>query len=304
MDAKQEKTKTSKCFDLPFKDGLSVSSRALYKKNLEKLNDGNDIKNLNFLKNPNEILEQLKGYKPNTVRSYIISICSVLGEDKNKKLLKLYTDILVNLNSDIRKNPSVNTPLLSWDDVLEKWKALKVKFDAIKTLNDRNYNSYLEFLVLSLYVLIQPRRNEYQTMYIIKNWTEDTPFDRNYYCVSSNRFIFNIFKTAKKDGQLILDVPPELQKVLMQSIKLRGLKKLDTENALLTNSDGSSFKHLNSITRILNGIFKPHKIGSSQLRHIYISSKYGNDIDERKKDSIAMSQSVGTQALVYTQPTK
>jgi integrase len=284
-----------------FKDGLADSSKKLYLKNLEKLNDSEPIKNLNFLKNPEVVLSKLGHFKPNTQRSYLISVCAILGGDKNKKMLKTYTDLLVNLNTEIRKNPVVNSPKMTWDDVETKWQILKTKFDSIKVLTERNWNSYLEFMVLSLYVLVPPRRNEYQTMYIVKTWNEETPFDRNYYCVSSNRFIFNIFKTVKKDGQLILDVPEELQKVLMQSIKLRGLKKLDTENALLTNSDGSSFKHLNSITRILNNIFKPIKIGSSQLRHIYISSKYGKDIEERKKDSVAMSQSVATQAQVYTQ---
>ena len=287
-----------------FKDGLADSSKKLYLKNLEKLNDSEPIKNLNFLKNPEVVLSKLGHFKPNTQRSYLISVCAILGGDKNKKMLKTYTDLLVNLNTEIRKNPIVNSPKMTWDDVETKWHGMKTKFDSIKVLTERNWNSYLEFMVLSLYVLVPPRRNEYQTMYIVKTWNEETPFDRNYYCVSSNRMVFNIFKTAKKDGQLILDVPEELQKVLMQSIKLRGLKKLDTENALLTNSDGSNLKHLNSITRILNNIFKPIKIGSSQLRHIYISSKYGNDIEERKKDSIAMSQSAGTQAMIYTQPTK
>ena len=280
-------SKKTKAFELPFKDGLSDSSRTLYRKNLEKLNGGEPIKNLNFLKNPTDVLEKLKGYKPNTVRSYIISVCSVLGDDKSKKVLKGYTDILVNLNSEIRKNPTVNAPKIGWKDVLDTYQKLKTKFDAIRTLNDRNYNSYLECLVLSLYVLQAPRRNDFQNMYIVKTWSEDLPFDRNYYCVSSNREIFNIFKTSKKDGQLILDCPAELQKIIMQSIKLRGIKKLDTENALLTNADGSNFKHLNSITRILNGIFKPVKIGSSQLRHIYVSEKYGDNIDERVKDSKA-----------------
>jgi hypothetical protein len=287
---------------ITFKDGLAESSKQLYMKNLEKLNENEPVKNLNFLKNPELVISKLERFKPNTRRSYFISICAVLGGDKNKKMLKTYTDLLVELNAEIRKNPTVNSPKMTWDDVLVKWKTLETKFDSIKCLTDRNWNSYLEFLVLSLYVLICPRRNEYQTMYITKNWSEDFPTDRNYYDVVKKQFIFNVYKTHRKDGQLILDVPTPLQNILEKAIKLRKLK-LEEETPLLTNADGSNLKHLNSITRILNNIFKPLKIGSSQLRHIYVSSKFGNDIDERKRVAREMSQSAGSQAMTYTQPT-
>ena len=41
----------------------------------------------------------------------------------------------------------------------------------------------------------------------------------------------------------------------------------------------------NGITRILNKIFGK-KIGSSMLRHIYLSSKYGNLLEDQKIDLI------------------
>ena len=62
----------------------------------------------------------------------------------------------------------------------------------------------------------------------------------------------------------------------------------------LVNFDGSPFKSINSITRILNGIFKK-KIGASMLRHIYLSSKYSNIIKEQEKDSKLMSHNLLTQ---------
>ena len=50
-----------------------------------------------------------------------------------------------------------------------------------------------------------------------------------------------------------------------------------------------------AITKILNSIFKPKKISSSNLRHIYLTSKYGNILDDMKKDASMMSHSLNQQ---------
>ena len=67
---------------------ISDSSLELYTKNLLRLNNGKQIKNVNFLKDPASILEKISHYKPNTRRTYIISIVSLLKEEP--KLKKLY----------------------------------------------------------------------------------------------------------------------------------------------------------------------------------------------------------------------
>jgi hypothetical protein len=56
-------------------------------------------------------------------------------------------------------------------------------------------------------------------------------------------------------------------------------------------------KHIpdNGITRILNKIFNK-KIGSSMLRHIYLSDKYGQQKEDMKQDSIKMGHSINQQA--------
>jgi len=56
---------------------ITESSKSLYIKNLVRLN-GAEIKNLNFLKDIEKVKTKLEPYKPNTQRTYIISIVSVL----------------------------------------------------------------------------------------------------------------------------------------------------------------------------------------------------------------------------------
>jgi hypothetical protein len=59
-------------------------------------------------------------------------------------------------------------------------------------------------------------------------------------------------------------------------------------------SDGEPLDKVNSITRILNRIFGK-SIGSSMLRHSYISSKYAAVNEEMKEDAKNMSHSLGMQ---------
>lgn len=58
------------------------------------------------------------------------------------------------------------------------------------------------------------------------------------------------------------------------------------------------FSSVNSITRILNKVFGK-KVGSSMLRHIYLSSKYGNVSKEMKEDAKIMGHSTEVQKNTY-----
>jgi hypothetical protein len=81
---------------------------------------------------------------------------------------------------------------------------------------------------------------------------------------------------------------------------LKGKKKLKNNQTIpfLVYSDGKPLDSINSITRVLNSIFKKN-IGSSLLRKSYLTSKYGNVRQEMKEDAKAMSHSVATQQTNY-----
>jgi hypothetical protein len=66
----------------------------------------------------------------------------------------------------------------------------------------------------------------------------------------------------------------------------------------LVDYNGVPLTKINDMTRILNKIFGK-KIGSSMLRSIYLTSKYGNVKQEQEKDSILMSHSTKTQDETY-----
>jgi integrase len=283
---------------------LSLSSINLYIRNLEKLNNNEAFKNFNFLKKIEDINNKIDKYKDNTKRSYYISIVSSLStEPKLKKLYDKYYKYMMDVNNKIKQKPteikseSQQKNWIEWDEVKQIYNNLyeEVKKLPKKIKNENQYNTLLNYVVLSLYVLTPPRRNtDYQKMNLIKG-INITSKDRNYYNVDENVFDFNIYKTSKTHGPEIEDTPEELKDVIHLYIKHHPLikgKKYDVP--FLVYFDGSPLNKINSITYILNKIFG-RKIGSSMLRHIYLSYKYGDITDEMKEDAKMMGHTVQTQ---------
>lgn len=289
---------------------LASSSVKLYLRNLEKLNDNQPLKNLNFLKDVKTITDKLNHYKENTKRGYYISITSVLSLDKStkakQKLYDEYFKLMMEKNKELKKEEGTNQKTetqaenwIAWSEVEQKWDALKKKVETFKNnkeLSDHQYNTLLQYVVLSLYTCLPPRRNEYQNMVVAKTATESSPTDKNYYDVDNKRFIFNKYKTMKKEGQKIVPLPDALQTVLTTYIKhhplIKGkITKKFQPVSFLVYQDGTPLDKVNSITRVLNKIFGK-KVGSSMLRHIYLSNKYGDVNEEQKKDADVMGHSV------------
>ena len=288
---------------------LAQSSVKLYLRNLEKLNDNQPLKNLNFLKDVKAITEKLQPYKENTKRGYFISITSVLSLDKTtkqkQKLYDEYFKLMMEKNKELKKEEGENVKTdtqaknwIEWSEVEKIWGDLEKKVDSFKSskeLSEHQYNTLLQFVVLSLYVCLPPRRNEYQNMSIVKSATAQSPTDKNYYDVDNKRFIMNKYKTQKKEGQKIIEIPEVLQGVLSIYIKhhplIKGkISKKTPPTAFLVYHDGQLLDKVNSITRILNKVFGK-KVGSSMLRHIYVSAKYGDMNEEQKKDASIMGHS-------------
>jgi hypothetical protein len=192
---------------------------------------------------------------------------------------------------------------LEWKEVEAHYEDLIKKVDAFKTskeLNEHQYNTLLQLMVLSLYVCLPPRRNEYQKMMIVKTVAPNAPTDTNYLDLDKKQMVMNAYKTAKKEGQKVIDLPEKLVTVLTTYLRfhplLKGKKvtKSLPPTPFLVYYDGKPLDQVNSITRILNKTFGK-KVGSSMLRHIYLSQKYGDVQQEQKKDADMMGHSVEQQ---------
>ena len=282
---------------------ISDSSIKLYVRNLEKLNGNKPLKSLVFLKNIDGVSKQLEAYKPNTQRSYLISIVSSLAtEPKLKKLYDTYFKMMIDLAGEIRSVPSEEMNeqqkknWIDWDEVLKVYNDLKTQAEALpkKIKTEEQYNTLLHYVVLSLYVLVPPRRNvDYMKMVICKNENTDDE-TINILDLNKKQFIFNIYKTAKNHGKTIIDIPNELMEVIDLYVKHHKMAKGKKFCIpFLVDYNDKPLANINSITYIINKIFKK-KIGSSMLRHIYLTGKYGDELKERQKDANMMGHTTET----------
>lgn len=283
---------------------LSQNSKNLYKRNLLKLNDNKDIKNFNFLKNKDEVLTKIKDLKPTTQRSYIISICSILRDNtKMKKSYDEYFELLKSYNDTLRVNNEKSTTQeknwITQDEVLKVHKTLKEDIENSlskkRKIDKQLFKKLLNYMILSLYTLIQPRRNKDYSLMRISSNMDDTNF--NYLVIEKShiKFILNNYKTEKKYHSVEIDIPDELKQVILLYLKYHPLKlelKNKEFNIPFLVEDGKELKSSTEITKILNKIFDK-KISSSMLRNIFLTSKYGDLVNELKEDTKQMGTSTG-----------
>ncbi len=306
MDFKEQLTELLK------KRNLSDSSVNLYVRNLERLNNNKTLKNISFLSKIDEIKNKLTDYKDNTRRAFLISIVSSLnalkGSNKRlEKLYKTYYDMMNDINKYLREQPtekkseSQENNWIDWDEVKDKYNEIieKVPIDK-KELSDKEYQHLLDAVILSLYIELPPRRNQdYSKMNIVKSITDKTSKDKNYLDLDKKQFVFNVYKTSKKYGEQVINIPDKHYDLILTYLKYHpiiGKSKINkkTDAPFLVKYDGTPLDKINSITRVLNRIFK-RNIGSSMLRHIYLSGKYDNVLDEQKKDAELMGHSTNQQ---------
>jgi hypothetical protein len=285
--------------------GITDSSLKLYTNNLRRLNDGNEVTNLTFLKDFDTIVGKLDHYKPNTRRSYLISVVSFLKEEpKLKKLYDKYYELMMKYNKELAvNNDKSETQKANWisqDDVLKIYAELAEKAVPLiekKRMTEKEYNSVLDWVILSLYCLQPPRRNaDYQLCVAVKKYdSEHADKKFNYLDTTNWKFIFNNFKTSGTYKSQSFDVNEALKEVLQTYLTkvtpLRSeFKKKNGSIPLLVDYEGHPFEANNSITRILNKIFGK-RIGVSMLRNIYLTNKYGAKIEQLNNDATFMGTS-------------
>jgi hypothetical protein len=304
---------------------ISDSSKNLYLKNLVRLNGGQPLKNLNFLKDVETIQKKLDELKPNTRRTYIIAIVSLLksliDQPKMKKLYDRYYPSLEAINKDLKtsneKTPKETDNWLSQDEIKSKFAELKTIFTELmetksKKISEDQYNRLLQLLLLGLYVLQRPRRNmDYQDMTVTTLKvkapkkpvpSEDIPKDEtatktlsNVLNLADNKFEFNNYKTKGAYLQQTESLDFELRQIIDLYLKYHPLAKEMKKEAVpfIVSFDGKAFTNNNDFTRLLYKIFGK-KIGVSMLRKIFLTDKYKDVADEMKKDAASMATSIST----------
>jgi hypothetical protein len=295
---------------------ITESSKKLYLANLVRLNEGKTLTSLKFLNSVDGVKEKLQKYKPNTQRSYIISIVSLLKSLKDKqpkkysKMYDSYYSILDVMNKSLKDNTNkTEKETKEWigqDAVKEKLnEELKIleEIKDKKKLTEEEYEKLLRLVVLSLFVLQKPRRNkDYQECFVVKKYGDNHGTTDNFLDLSMDTFLFNNYKTKGKYQTQKCSVDPKLKEVINVFLKFHPLKKemkgKDWKVQLLVDSKGQPFVSNNALTRLLYKIFGS-KIGSSMLRKLYLTDKYADVMEEMKQDVADMGTSSSTAQTNY-----
>lgn len=304
------------------KKGIAEATADNYIRFLYTINNKKPFKSLGFLRRVEDVKAAIAPYALSSRKAYVAAVLAVLEHTGliNKPIYKGVAKKYEELQNEL-----VDTPVpavtdkqqknwIPWEDILSERDQLEemVRDFPKGKLTPAQYDILLQWVILSLYTYFPPRRNkDYQNMYVVKEMSDTLPKDRNYWI--EDKFIFNDYKTARKYGQQVESVPEELVAVLQTYLKHHPLNKgkitKTKQIPLLVTADGNPLSAINAITRILNKALGK-KVGSSMLRHIYLTNKYGKTMEEieekygeelaeQKTDASKMAHNTNTQNTVY-----
>jgi hypothetical protein len=255
-----------------------------------------------FTKRYGKVLDYLGEKTANTRKTYLAALVCIAPT------IEAYRNEMM---SDIRKH----TEQTNKSEMTDKLEESAITADEIRTITaDLKQNAdalfqkkshrvpdlmeIQEYVLLSLYNgHIVPRR---ALDYVEMKYQHYNKKTDNYMDLNKDLFVFNIFKTATKNGedlkgQQVLEIPPSLKKILLKWIAVIP-REVDT---LLFNSNLEPLSAV-SLNQRLNKIFGGKKSVNS-LRHFYLTSKYKELMEETEKMSADMEAmgSSAAQAKTY-----
>jgi integrase len=203
-------------------------------------------------------------------------LSSVLAVASTKKATNAYKALMVSLSDVTKKTEEKQQKTekqeenwMTWDDIEKRYAELHDEALPLfkrSALTPAQMKILQQYVALSMYVLIPPRRIADYIYFKVKNATDKD----NYY--DKGTLIFNRYKTAKTYGQQKVEASPKLQEVFAQWIPIAS----KYSDYLLFNSYGEPLSQP-SLTKLLNGIFGKN-VSASMLRHIFISDEVLKDV--------------------------
>ena len=255
--------------------GVSPSSVKLYLFQLRQLNGSEPIEDIDFLRDVPRVLKHLEKYKSSTIRTKLISVVACLKTMDEPELLNSYSDIVKQINDNTDNTNKSTTQKENWmskEEIKNLWDQYNIEvatFANKRRITEKQQETLLRFMILSLYTLISPRRNlDYGRMIVVKKLSPDLSDTFNYLDLKTKCFYFNNYKTKKVYAQQVEQIPEPLWNVIKIYLKFH---PKDCDFFLCV--DGKPLPHSNSITLILNSIFGK-KIGCSMLRNIFMSDNF------------------------------
>jgi integrase len=252
---------------------LNEKSIKTYTSILKTISKDLGMKDLKDFKKTKEILEYLKDMPGSVRKTRLSALLVITGDDKFKE--QMLKDIN-NYNKD-KKNGNKN------EKETEAWmtkEEIKKIFDNLKKRASVNYKKgdlkmkelqeIQDFVMLSLFILIPPRRALDFTEMKIKNI--DTEKD-NY--IKNKTMVFNIYKTSKIKGQDKIEIPKELKLILNKWLRV------NPTEYLLFDSKGNKLSSV-KVNQRFNKIMNKPNFSVNMFRKVFLTDKYKDTIKKMK----------------------
>jgi integrase len=290
---------------------LSQSSIKTYMSNINKTarDIGKTIETTeDIIKFHKEILENLMTYRPNIRKTKLSAF--IVALDQKDKTPKETADIIEDLRKQLyfdaeetekqeEKQKLTKTQeenYITWEEVMKVYESLKTEAEPLfklENVNKKQFNKLQEFVLLSMYVLTPPRRSLDYAQFKISN----PDLEKDNYMITKGRkkeatLIFNAYKNSKRLGKQEIKISNALRNIINKWM----LK--NPYDYLIVNNGGKKIEQP-KINLILNNVFG-RNIGSSMLRHIFLTQKYGDvDLADIRKTTEEMGNSEIERTLKY-----
>ena len=243
--------------------------------------------------NSEPVLTFLKDMPPNR-RKTILSALVIITEKKAYRDL-MAEDVRV-YNKDIQKQEKTPQQEASWVetnqvkevcDDLKKVADLLYKKKQVSSTDLQQIQNYIIMCVLGG-SYISPRRSKDYVDFKIKNINKEKD---NY--MEKGKFIFNSYKTAKTYGKQEVEIPTQLRNIINKWIKT------NPTDYLLFDANGGKLSAVKLNQRI-NKIFDGRKVSVNQLRHTFLTDKFGDTIAKQAQVAKTMEDMGSSSAMLDT----
>ena len=297
---------------------LSESSIRTYLSNYNNISRGiktNLVNQYDFVKYKDDILKYLDTLSLTQRKSKIAGIISLLSDKLEDKIYKDSIEKYRNeMNDTARQYNEVEVTqvmterqklnYLSWPEIMAIYEKLKAyALPLLKIPIDKITNDVFEilqnYILLSVYCLIPPRRVKDFALFKIRNIDTSEGSKDNYMVIEKKKpfFVFNSYKNSTRLGRQKIAIPPELKKIIDMWLKIN-----PTDWLLVSNKRTKI--QLNRINTMLNNIFK-RNLAPTLMRHSYLTHHYGNvDLENLEETARDMGNSSITRILKYVDKDK
>jgi len=242
------------------------------------------IESINNFNNTDLVLGNLEDMSPNK-RKTILSALVVLTNNEEYKT-QMNKDVNA-YNEEIQKQEMSLTQRENWvekDEIKRTYDKLEKKAKEIYKKPNKSTADLQEiqnFIIIALLggVLIPPRRSLDYCNFKLSNIDETKD---NYYDTSSQKFVFNSYKTAKSYGRQEVSVPVKLRNIIKK------WKTINPTDYLIFDTNMNPLTAV-KLNQRMNKIFDG-KISTNQMRHTYLTSQFKNTRQEGKKLERVMEQ--------------